>query len=117
MPDLPGGVSGADLVPHHVGADRRAPVRHHDHFETVRQRKMGDLGCGLDRARDQGRGDDNAGDGGRGSGFLRAVRQCGLAIATRFCGLRPYFTRREKLQQLGAAGSGRRAHWVGTCRS
>ena len=40
-------VGGADLVPDHVGDDRRAPVRDHDHFEAVGQREVADVGLGL----------------------------------------------------------------------
>ena len=37
-------VRGADLVPDHVGDDRRAPVRHHHDFEAVGEREMADVG-------------------------------------------------------------------------
>jgi len=55
-------VGGSDLVPDHVGDDRRAAIRDHHHFETVRQREVADLGLrfglglgllGEGRARDQ----------------------------------------------------------------
>ena len=36
-------VGGADLVPDHVGDDRRAAVRDHDHFEAVGEREMADV--------------------------------------------------------------------------
>ena len=36
-------VGGADLVPDHVGDDRRAPVRDHHDFQPVRQREVADV--------------------------------------------------------------------------
>ena len=36
-------VGGADLVPDHVGDDRRAPVRHDDDLEAVGEREVGDV--------------------------------------------------------------------------
>ena len=36
-------VGGADLVPDHVRHDRRAMIRHHDDFEPVGEREVGDL--------------------------------------------------------------------------
>ena len=44
-------VGGADLVPDHVGDDRRAMVGNDDDFKTVAEREMRDLGLGAARAR------------------------------------------------------------------
>ena len=39
-------VGGADLVPDHVGDDRRAMIRHDHDFKTVAEREAGNLGVG-----------------------------------------------------------------------
>ena len=40
-------IRGPDLVPDHVGHDRRAPVRHHDDFQPVGEREVGRLVAGI----------------------------------------------------------------------
>src|SRR5262245_56388766 len=62
-------VGRADLVPDHMRDDRRAMIGNHYDLETVRQRKMGDLGA------DAGlRGSGEHYSGQRGNGEDRSVR-------------------------------------------
>jgi hypothetical protein len=48
-------VGGADLVPDHVGDNRRAVIGNDDQLQSVREREVGDLGAGLLSA-ERGRG-------------------------------------------------------------
>ena len=41
MPETPGLVGGADLVPHHVGDDRRAVIGDHHDVHAVGQLELG----------------------------------------------------------------------------
>ena len=59
-------VGGADLVPDHVGDDRRAVVGNDDQLEPVRQREVGDLGAG--RLGGERRVAASAATSGRGGG-------------------------------------------------
>ena len=70
---MPGGlVGGADLVPDHVGDDRRAVVRHDHHLKTVGEREVGDIRRrrGIGAAGENGRGDGETGDGSPVKGFV-----------------------------------------------
>jgi hypothetical protein len=57
-------VRGADLVPDHVGDDRRPAVRHDHYFESIVELEVADVRrCGLDGAGEQGRGNGQTGKG------------------------------------------------------
>ena len=56
-------VGGADLVPEHVGHDRRAVIGNHHDLETVRQLEIGDAGAA--RRRRSGEGEGVGSDGER----------------------------------------------------